>query len=249
MEKELYKEIFKRKSFHTFRERNEEIISKEELKDIENAFYHFDALNPDIKVKIKIVETKETNCYAKGEYAILIYSENKDNYLLNVGYLGEQLDLYLVSKGIGSLWFGIGRESIECDGLEYVIKIIIGKVNNDKFRKDMFKSKRKSLTETWSGETIDQVSEIARFAPSACNSQPWFVENISQTLSIYRYTKNAKVSLMKPDVALYFNQIDMGIYLCILELCLLNKKMEFKRELIVDSGHIGENVLVAKYIL
>lgn len=33
-----------------------------------------------------------------------------DNYLQNVGYLGEQLDLYLVSKNIGTLWFGIGKQ-------------------------------------------------------------------------------------------------------------------------------------------
>ena len=39
----------------------------------------------------------------------LLYSEKKDNYLQNIGYIGEQLDLYLVSKNIGTLWFGIGK--------------------------------------------------------------------------------------------------------------------------------------------
>ena len=30
----------------------------------------------------------------------LLYSEKKDNYLQNIGYLGEQLDLYLTSLNI-----------------------------------------------------------------------------------------------------------------------------------------------------
>ena len=38
----------------------------------------------------------------------MFYSENKDNYLTN-GYLGEILDLYLVSQNIGTLWYGLGK--------------------------------------------------------------------------------------------------------------------------------------------
>lgn len=59
-------------------------------------------------MKIKIV--KDSTTYNRGqEYFILFYSEKKDNYLQNIGYLGEQLDLYLTSKNIGTLWFGIGK--------------------------------------------------------------------------------------------------------------------------------------------
>ena len=36
-------------------------------------------------------------------------------YLQNIGYLGEQLDLYLVSKNIGTLWFGIGKVEEKLD--------------------------------------------------------------------------------------------------------------------------------------
>ena len=55
--------------------------------------------------------------------------------------------------------------------------ILIAKVDGtEKFRKDMFKSKRKPFEEIWKGEQIQGVSDIVRFAPSACNSQPWYVE-------------------------------------------------------------------------
>ena len=107
MNKDLYEMIFKRKSFHLFRNIGNEHLSKEELKDIEKEFSKLKPLVEDIKVKIKIV--KKESILRGQEYCILFYSEKKDNYLQNIGYLGEQLDLYLVSKNIGTLWFGIGK--------------------------------------------------------------------------------------------------------------------------------------------
>ena len=177
MDNNLYEMIFKRKSFHLFRNIGNEKITEEEIKDIENKFNELKPLVEDIKVKIKI--TKKTTCKRGQEYCILFYSEKKDNYLQNIGYLGEQLDLYLVSKNIGTLWFGIGRvKEKELDGLDFVIMIAIKKVDSeDKFRKDMYKSKRKELSEIWEGNNYLDIGNIVRFTPSACNTQPWFVEN------------------------------------------------------------------------
>ena len=88
MDKSLYEMIFKRKSFHLFRNIGDEKISEEELKDIEDKFSEFKPLVDDIKVKIKIVKGS-TTCRRGQEYCILFYSEKKDNYLQNIGYLGE----------------------------------------------------------------------------------------------------------------------------------------------------------------
>ena len=139
MDNNLYQMIFKRKSFHLFRNIGNEKISVEELKDIENKINNLIPLVPDIKTKIKIVKDGIT-CRRGQEYCILFYSEKKDNYLQNIGYLGEQLDLYLVSKNIGTLWFGIGKvEEKQLEGLDYVIMIAIAKVDSpDKFRKIFF---------------------------------------------------------------------------------------------------------------
>ncbi len=108
MNNELYDMIFKRKSFHLFRNIGKEHITNDELKNIEEYFSKLKPLVDDIKVKIKIVKEGAT-CRRGQEYCILFYSEKKENYLQNIGYLGEQLDLYLVSKNIGTLWFGIGK--------------------------------------------------------------------------------------------------------------------------------------------
>ena len=172
MDKKLYDMIFKRKSFHLFRNIGNERLTELEIKDIEKEFSKLKPLVDDIKVKIKIV--KKESILRGQEYCILFYSEKKDNYLQNIGYLGEQLDLYLVSKDIGTLWFGIGKpEEKELNGLDFVIMIAIAKVDSpSKLRKDMYKSKRKELSEIWSGDKYLDIANIVRFAPSACNTQP-----------------------------------------------------------------------------
>ena len=138
----------------------------------------------------------ETTCKRGGQYCILFYSEVKDEYLRNIGYIGEQIDLYLASQNIGALWFGIGKpKDMQKNSLGFVIMISIAKMPEDKFRKDMFKSKRKPLSEIWIGKSLG-VAEIVRFTPSACNTQPWIVENTGNDLMVYRYKKPGKRGIM-----------------------------------------------------
>ena len=248
MDNNLYKMIFKRKSFHLFRNIGNEHITDIELKDIEEQFTKFKPLIEEINVKIKIVK-KSTNCRRGQEYCILFYSEKKDNYLQNIGYLGEQLDLYLVSKNIGTLWFGIGKvEQKQLDGLDFVIMIAIAKVDSpDKFRKDMYKSKRKDLKEIWNGEDYLDIANIIRFAPSACNTQPWRVDSSASEIKVYRYRKEGKRGIMPKDKVIYYNQIDIGIFLCFLELCLENNNIEYERKLYVEGNYENEIKLTATY--
>lgn len=245
---DYYQMIFKRKSFHLFRGIGKESITDEELNDIEREFNKLEPLVKDISVKIKIVK-EEPSCKRGQEYCILFYSEKKDNYLQNIGYLGEQLDLYLVSKNIGTLWFGIGTpEEKMLDGLDFVIMMAISKVDSsDKFRKDMYKSKRKKIEEMWSGDHYLEIADIVRFAPSACNTQPWKVEAKEDELKVYRYRKEGKRGIMPKNMVIYFNQIDIGIFLCFVELCLNHEKIEYDRTLYIENNHDDEMNLVATY--
>ena len=247
---ELYKSIYKRKSFHLFRNVGEEKIGKEELEEIEEHFKEFVSLYPEIKTAIRIVPEKETSCKRGGEYCILLYSEIKEGCLQNIGYLGEQLDLYLVSRNIGTLWFGIGRTSEQSyNGMDFMIMIDIHKITDQtKYRKDMFKSKRKTIDEIWEGEQIKGVTDIVRFAPSACNSQPWFVRN-GETLSVYRYKKPGKRGIMPSDMVSFYNRIDIGIFLCFMDICLNHCGIGYKRELYFDDGRDDEYVINAVYLL
>lgn len=243
-----YDMIFKRKSFHLFRGVGGDRITQDELRDIETAYQNFESLYPDIKTAIRIVPASKVNFKRDAEYCILICSEKKPNSLMNAGYIGEQLDLWLVEHNIGSLWYGIGKPDMqEYEGLDFVIMIAVHKVNDPSlYRKDMFKSKRKPLEEIWSGDTLG-VAEISRFAPSACNTQPWYVENRDGELTVYRYKKPGKRGIMPAAAVSYFNRIDVGIYLCILEICLQKNGIDYEKELFIDDGGDAELTKFAVY--
>lgn len=251
LDSNLYPMIFKRKSFHLFRNVGDEKISDAELRGIYSAYQSFVPLIPEIRTEIRIVPADETSCHRGQEYCILLYSEKKDHYLINIGYIGQQLDLYLVSQNIGTLWFGIGKTAeMSYDGLDFVIMIAIRKISDPtKYRKDMFRSKRKAVVEIWNGPEIDGVTNIVRFAPSACNTQPWFVKNTGTSLLVYRYKKTGKRGIMPAAAVSYYNRIDVGVFLCFMDLTMGKCSIQCKKQIFPDSGSDCEKTLVAQYDL
>jgi hypothetical protein len=244
MNVDLYPKIFKRKSFHLFEELKGK-TTDQEIKELEGFIKSLDHLYPDIKVRIDI-EPSSFNGRGRGEeYVIVFYSEEKDNYLTNIGYIGEQIDLFLVSRNIGTLWYGLGiPQKRTMDGLPYVIMILFGKKDGCDFRKDMYSSSRKELTEIWEGQQYP-FSNIIRYAPSACNTQNWYVESKSHELDVYRQ-QYIKRGIMPANKVTYYNRIDMGIFLLFLELNLKHESISFRRELFIDNGE-NEKTLIAKY--
>ena len=228
-----YEQLFKRKSFHFFV--GGKPTDEEDLNSIREFIGEVTPLFPDIKTEIVLVKENETTCHRGADYCILFYSEPKGEYLRNIGYMGEQIDLYLNSRGIGALWYGIGKpKAIRKNGLEYVIMIAFKRMPANSFRKDMYKSKRKPLEEIWSGDDLGIVN-IVRFAPSACNTQPWYVENKEKELSIYRYKKPGKRGIMPVNKVMFYNKIDIGIFLFVLEVCLKEKGISFDRQSLPDT--------------
>ena len=250
MDKALYDMIFKRKSFHLFRGIGNEKISDKEIEIINQKINELTPLVDDIKTKI-IITKDGASCHRGQEYLILFYSEKKGNYLQNIGYLGEQLDLILVSMNIGTLWFGIGKAKEEkIDNLDYVIMIAIAKVDDEsKFRRDMYKSKRKSLSDVISGDSYHDLIDVARFAPSACNTQPWYVETKDRKIIINRYSPMGKRGIMPRNKVAFYNQIDIGIFLCFLELCLDHHGLTYERTLFVEVSHDNEKNKTASYLI
>ena len=119
--------------------------------------------------------------------------------------------------------------------------------SEDKFRKDMYKSKRKELSEIWNGDFYLDIANIVRFTPSACNTQPWIVDSSKNELKVYRYKKTGKRGIMPVDMVNYYNQIDIGIFLCFLELCLSKNDIKYKRTLYVEENVDNEKNLTATY--
>lgn len=253
----LYPYIFKRKSFHLFQNnktkeeyKNKYQITEGEIDDIYEVFKKLDRLVKDIKVDIKIVKPELTNCKRKEEYCILFYSEKKDNYLQNIGFIGEQLDLYLVSKNIGTLWYGIGKVDDNLyNGLEFVTMMAICKVPDDSFRKDMFKSKRKPLDEIWEGSKYLDIGNIARFTPSSCNTQPWKVKEENNVLKIYRYRNPNKRGIMPKDKVIFQNLIDIGIFILFITLLLKEKNYNYSLKLYNDNENNYEELVLNSEII
>ncbi len=250
MDISFFDATLKRKSFHLFKNVGNDVLTQKDLDGITDAFNGFTPLYENIKTKIKILPESQTPCNRGNEYTVLFYSEKKDGYLQNIGYLGEQLDLFLVSHGIGSLWYGLGKTKDTLDGLDFVIMMGIKKITDETcFRLDTAKVKRNACEKIWDGEFIEGVTEIARFAPSACNSQPWLVKNEDGVLSVFRYKKFGKLGIMPPMVANYFNQIDMGIFICFLDVLLEHQNIAFKKEAFAEQKITKELLLTAKYEL
>ena len=242
---ELYNMIFKRKSFRRFDDTL--TLSDEELQDINEKIKDLIPLTSDISIKYKIVPRKETTS-KRGEYCLLIYSEEKENFLLNIGYMFEQLDLYLASKDIGVCWYGMGKtEENEYENYKFVIIMAFGKGKPSEFRKDYTKCKRKETKEIWSGDSgLEMIADVVKYAPSACNTQPWRVVYEKKKLKIYRTTKIK--SIMPKDRVPFYNSIDMGIFLYFLELALLHNNIPFQRTLCEEKKE-SELIPIAIYKL
>ena len=76
----------------------------------------------------------------------------------------------------------------------------------------------------------------------------WITEHLGHELTICRYKKPGKRGIMPVDKVMYYNRIDIGILLYILETCLGNKGIKYQRELFDDTSDSKvEKALFAKY--
>ncbi len=220
-----YDMIFKRKSFHKFPKYKP--LTQEELAIIKEKLPSFKPLYEGIKVSYDILPCKKTH-YTKGEYEIKIYSDVKDGYLENIGYIGEEIDLWLTSMNIGVCWYGFAMlKSKKKDNVEFVISIIIGKVSEDSFRSDFRETKRKEVGEIWKGDKLSDIASIVRYTPSSRNAQPWSVEVLENTIKVYRIKPPKKVR--KIPIFTKLSKVDIGIFALFLEVCLEKKGYEFSR--------------------
>ena len=216
---DLYPQIFKRKSI-----RNYDITSLEEsaLKYVFEYIKNLEPLYDDIKVDIKIITSVDVNSrmMKKAPYYIAVFSENKEGYKTNVGYMLQQMDLFFSAHGWGSCWQGIPKpkmDIIESSDLEFVILMAFGKANVPLHRTSTMEFKRKTvnkISNIKNGGYTGALLEVARLAPSAINNQPWFFTGDSQIIHIYSF----KPSILRAVILKKYIPIDMGIVICHLKL-------------------------------
>lgn len=172
-------------------------------------------LDADIKVRAEIVAKENVKCMLPWttSQVIAIFSEEKEGFLENVGFMFQQLDLYLQSIGLGVCWLGMGKlntqgvvERKNEEGLQFTMMLAFGHPKGSPHRITA-EFKRKSLAEI--SDMADERLEPTRLAPSSVNSQPWYFTHEGDKIHAYCALQGFLKAKMLGDM----NQIDMGIAL------------------------------------
>lgn len=179
----MYEMIFSRKSVRSF---YQEKIEWDVIEDILEFAYSLPMLTKDIKVEFKLVSNIEKNqgfngpFAVKAPYYISLSSEKKDDYLLNAGYLMQQLSLYIETKELGTCYLGAASPGLGLKStmkFNYVIALAFGKSKEPLYRDSMLaKRLPESSLVVYKEDVSSDVSkmlEASRLAPSSYNNQPW----------------------------------------------------------------------------
>lgn len=207
---ELQEMIYRRKSVRKYRP---EPVDEATIQKIRNFCSEIKPLYCGIRVRAEIVNRENVKCLLPWTtpQVVAVFSEEKEGYLENVGFMFQQLDLYLQMMGLGACWLGMGRlnsrvQSSKDDGLAFVIMLAFG-YPKEELRSDVSQFRRKALSAISDQE--DQRLEPARLAPSSVNSQPWYFTHQADAVNAYC----TKQGLFKAKALGDMNRIDMGIAL------------------------------------
>lgn len=165
-----------------------------------------------------------------GTDCLAVYGPDEPDGWLNTGYMLEQLDLRLQLAGLGACWYGMARPKREGGALPYHILMTFGNCDPSLFRSGPADFNRRPAEELWPDEFDPAVRTAALLAPSACNSQPWFVKSEGGALTVCR--RVAAKSIIPPSKKPFFGNIDCGIFLLVLETALRHAGYRFVRRML-----------------
>ena len=196
----LDKQIYLRKSCRKY---SDEIV---DLNLIDSAFLSAKSLIGKDVLGYKILTADEVNIKTRwrAPYYLALQSEKIDSYKENLGFVFQQVSLYLQSKGIGSCWVGMAGPKFRDDN--FVIAMSFGRSSDMTRALDDFK--RKNLNEI--SDYGDEALIPAQLAPSAVNSQPWYFKHCRDgSFDVYQVRQN----IFKRKIVEKWNLIDVGIAL------------------------------------
>lgn len=209
----LSEAILKRKSV---REYDMTPLADEEIKHILDYAENIESIVPGLKTKIRLIgpdDVKAIRSWRSPHY-LAIYSDESDTALVNVGYVYEQLTVYLTSLGLGTCWANSvsPKDSKEYEGLKWAATIAFGREKNGQpWRENICEAKRRTLASI--SDKADEKFEFARIAPSAMNNQPWYFIHDDEKIQVYCVVQGFMKKWMSG-----MNRIDMGIAISHLKL-------------------------------
>jgi nitroreductase len=223
----LYNAIFKRKSI---REYDPTPLDSNRHEDISKNLQSLKPMLNDIKTEFRIITPEQVTrkFNNKAPYFIAAFSETKDAYKVNVGFMLQQMDLYLSSTGLGSCWLGIPqptKDVTESSNLEFIILMSFGNSKEKLYRSSVSEFKRQSISDITDIKGEQELLEPVRLAPSAVNLQNWYFTGDKNTIHAY----SSKPNFLRNIVGGSYFPVNMGIALCHLQLATepLGRKTKF----------------------
>lgn len=205
----LEETIYKRQSIRAYKN---ESLTNDELDDLITFIEKTRALNDNIIWSYDIVSSDKIRTLLnwRAPHYLLLFSQQKENYKQNLGFIFQQVDLYLQSKGIGSCWLGMispnKKYRIIDETQKFIIGLSFGKPEKELYRKNLGEFNRKNMSQITDRE--DEKLKAIQYAPSATNSQPWYItHNTDDSYNIYRQ----KLGLIRRKTLGRWNELDIGI--------------------------------------
>ena len=203
--------IQKRKSTRKF---DPAKLDAETLEKVELKIKSLKSLYPDIRYSVEFAEKTKGLFNIQAPHYLLFNSEKKEGYCENIGFIGQQMDLFFAASGLGSCWLGVSKPAGESSeqrqlpgALPFVICIAFGKPAGRLFR-EQSEFKRKALDTISEGK--DERLEAAQLAPSGMNAQNWYF--VAENGNIHCYYK--KPGLLFGFMTEKLIRIDLGIAIC-----------------------------------
>lgn len=225
---QLYDVIFHRKSVRKY---DMEPLSEEVFAEVTAYAKSIKPLDANLKYDFSYLGAKDVKNLLpiKAPHYICIYSEKQDPYLMNAGFVLQELDLYLSAQGMGTCWLGMAKPAKEVpqnqNGLSFVIMLAFGKALEPVHRERVEDFKRKTLDQITDLKNAEELLEPVRLSPSATNSQPWYFSGSLDEVVVSR----VKLGMVKAVVYNTMNRIDMGIAL---------------KHLMLSAEHVGRTALI-----
>ncbi len=225
---ELYNSIFTRRSVRKFEDR---AVSDEMLTNLRDFISGATPLFPQLRTEFRTVAPAEVKGMfkVKAPHFLAAFSEKGEGSEANVGFMLQQVDLYLSSVGLGSCWQGgprLARGSRDASNLEPVIILAFGVPAVDAKRKDLAEFDRRPLSELTDIKDQEDILEAARLAPSAVNNQPWRFTGHDEHISVHV----ARSTMMDR-----MNRVSGGIALCHMWLAASHQGMNVSFSRAVDQ--------------
>lgn len=214
----LSEALYKRKSVRKY---CMEELKAYEIEGIEAYIRNLQPLKPEIGVDLLLYDNINNNIkmngmfLVKAPYYLIISSELKEDYLLNAGYMMQQMVLYLTAKNIGTCYQGSFKPNQYIKSKinhDFVIAVALGKSKEDIYRDPVkanrLRQEQAVVYKEEIGTDIKKLIDAACLSPSSLNNQPWRMMVYKNRIHIF-----CKKGYFKKMVLSNSKLIDMGIML------------------------------------